>query len=116
MKGLDGIYPLDTDTGYKSVASGLGTGWTADTAVARRYGNVVNVIVKNLDYSTGGDTTALTLPTGYRPDFAVSFLVHDGTNAVVCSISTAGVIAVPTAEDDVEINVTYMVTTPWPSL
>lgn len=112
--GIQGVYPLDTDSGWKD-AGALGAGWTADTKVVRRYGCLVNLVVKNLDYDTSGSTTALTLPKGFRPDYALSFLAHDGTNPVVVGISTAGVVTVPTTEDDVEINVTFMTSEVWPS-
>ncbi len=113
-KGVDGVYPLDAGTGWKSAGT-LGTGWTADTAVANRYGNVVNLVIKNLDYSSGGSTTALTLQEGFRPDYDISFLAHDGANAVVVTITSAGVVTVPVTEDDVEIAVSYITNSVWPS-
>lgn len=113
-KGIDGNLPLDTDTGFKTAGT-LGTGWTADTAVARRYGNVVNVVLKNLDYSSGGDTGALTLKEGFRPDYTINAMGHDGTNPVPVTITSAGVVTVATSVDNLELNVTYLVTSVWPS-
>jgi len=115
-KGIDGVYPLDTDSGWVDISSGLQTGWTATTVVARRYGAVVHLIVKNLDYSSGGSTSAIQLPDGFRPDYEIEFLVDDTTpTASNGDITEAGVVEIATTVDNVEITITYMTSNAWPA-
>lgn len=115
-RGIRGVYPLDTDSGWVDVSSGLQTGWTADTVVARRYGAVVHLVVKNLDYSSGGSTSAIILPEGFRPDYEIEFLVDDTTPTPSNGdITTAGVVEIATTVDNVEITECYMTSNPWPA-
>lgn len=114
-KGINGVFPLDTDSGWETAGT-LGTGWTADTYVARRYGALVTLVIKNLDYDTGGSTAALTLKEGFRPDYDIEFLASKATTTpVVAEITAAGVVTIPVTDDNVEVAITYMTSNPFPA-
>jgi len=115
-KGGDGIYPLDTGTPWIDVSSGLQAGWTADTAVAYRYGNVVHLVVKNLDYGSGGDANALQLPVGFRPDYTIGITNQDTSTVAIGTITAAGMVTASTSADNIEISEVYLTTGVWPSL
>ena len=112
---------MAADTGELDASSLLDTGWTADTGypIVRRIGNVVELNVKDLDYSSGGSSTVLTLPVGFRPATEIRFGVYsteaadDGPTVGVMVISAAGVVTADVASDNYNGNVTFLTVDAW---
>lgn len=113
------------DTGWRNVSSLLATGWTATRASLRRTGNTVQVDVNGLTYSSGGTSTAMILPTGFRSYFTggTLFPYTDQPGAAAAAtvtgqgdVSSSGAVLVSTLETaGVSASFTFTTTNAWPT-
>lgn len=117
----EGIYT--TDLGQpEAVDLTLGTGWTADKATVQRYGHFVELIVNNLDYSSGGSEVAFTLPVGYRPVATFTPIAQDqgpvenaNPSHISYQVATNGEVSIDVTVDNVEIHEVWLTLDVWPS-
>ncbi|GGJ74325.1 hypothetical protein [Glutamicibacter ardleyensis] len=106
------------DTGLREIAGLLSVG-TATNVYLRREGNLVHLIVRNWLPASGGVGTEgfLTLPSGFRPVFALEGLVGTRPSSTPATARIYGNVVnfITTGSAGATLSATFATSDPWPS-
>ncbi len=116
VQGPNGVLEQG-DTGWRDVSGLLVNGWTAGETMLRRVGDQITVTLTN---ATGGAaTTALIVPTGFRPfrNIAGSAMLTSSVmgGAAVVNVQTTGTFIANNTIVGGQVTAVFTTAEPWPS-